>query len=103
GLLPDDDPREVADRLHRHPDDGGDVAIVGHEPHLSALAALLVRGKARADLFVLKKCALLTLERTASVHKKTGRARWRVRWQVSPELLPSSSPFFVSPPKPGST
>lgn len=92
GLLPEDDPREVAERIHLHPKERGDLALVGHEPHLSALASLLVRGKARPDLFVLKKCALLTLERTDSSHKKTGRARWRVRWQVSPELLPPPPP-----------
>ncbi len=88
GLLPEDDPSELAERLHLHPKDRGDIAVVGHEPHLSTLASLLVRGKARPDLFSLKKCTLLTLELTDAPHKKTGHARWRVRWQISPELLP---------------
>lgn len=76
GLLPDDKPRSVAQRLKplRH-----GVAIVGHEPHLSALAALLVTGVAAPGIFVFKKCAVLALER--------GAARWAVRWQVSPEVL----------------
>lgn len=90
GLLPEDDPRELAERLHLHPKDRGDIAVVGHEPHLSALASLLVRGKARPDLFVLKKCALLALELTDATHKKTGHSRWRVRWQIPPELLTPS-------------
>lgn len=93
GLLPEDDPRTLAQRLHLHPKDRGDIALVGHEPHLSALASLLVRGKARPDLFVLKKSALLSLELTASTHKKTGHARWRARWHLSPELLPPLSPL----------
>ena len=92
GLLPEDDPRELAERLHLHPKDRGDIALLGHEPHLSALASLLVRGKARPDLFILKKCALLTLDLTDATHKKTGHQRWRVRWHVSPELLPPAPP-----------
>ena len=55
------------------------VALVGHEPHLGALASLLVAGAAEPARFVLKKCAVVALERT-------GR-RWQVRWQVAPELF----------------
>jgi phosphohistidine phosphatase len=66
----------IAERLRkrRRP-----LALVGHEPHLSALASLLVAGAAEPSLFVLRKCAVVALERTG--------ARWAVRWQVSPELL----------------
>jgi phosphohistidine phosphatase len=76
GLLHDDDPAIMARRLQkaRHP-----VAVVGHEPHLSALASLLVTGKAKPAIFVLKKCAVLALE-------KQGQ-RWTARWQVSPSEL----------------
>jgi phosphohistidine phosphatase len=99
GLLPEDDPHEIAERLHLHPMDRGDIAIVGHEPHLSTLASLLVRGKARPDLFTLKKCALLTLELTDAAHKKTGHARWRVRWHISPELLPPAPSSSTANPE----
>lgn len=99
GLLPDDDPHEVAERLQLHPKDRGDLAIVGHEPHLSALASLLVRGKKSPHLFTLKKCAALALELTDHEHKKTGFARWSVRWQVSPELLPAVTIMLpIAPP-----
>jgi phosphohistidine phosphatase len=76
GLRPDDDPALIAKRLgaSRRP-----VAVVGHEPHLSALASLLVAGQARPSRFVLRKCAVVCLERA-------GR-RWVVCWQVEPELL----------------
>ncbi len=74
GLTPDDDPRVIARRLNRL---RRDVAIVGHEPHLSALASLLVTGEAEPPVFVLKKCAALALERYGT--------RWVVRWLVSPE------------------
>ena len=76
GLQGDDDPRVIAKRIEalQRP-----VAIVGHEPHLSALASLLVAGEPGPPVFVLKKCAALRLDRTDDC--------WAVRWQVSPELL----------------
>ncbi len=91
GLLPEDEPQEVAERLQLHPKDRGDLALVGHEPHLSRLASLLVRGRKSPDLFNLNKAAVLTLELTDAEHKKTGLARWRVRWHVAPELLPAEA------------
>ena len=76
GLEPEDQPEGVARRLRSAT---RSVAVVGHEPHLSALASLLVRGRAAPPAFVMKKCTALTLE-------GMGRC-WMVRWQVSPELL----------------
>jgi phosphohistidine phosphatase len=100
GLLPEDDPQELAERLQLHPKDRGDLALVGHEPHLSALASLLVRGKETKELFTLKKSAVLTLELTGDLHKKTGFSRWRVRWQISPELLPAVTITVPTPAAP---
>jgi phosphohistidine phosphatase len=61
GLLSEDDPRIMARRLAsaRKP-----VAVVGHEPHLGALATLLLGGCIAAPMVILKKGALLTLERS---------------------------------------
>jgi phosphohistidine phosphatase len=55
------------------------IAVVGHEPHLSALATLLVVGRAEPPSFLMKKCAALALD--------GGGDFWSVRWHVSPELL----------------
>lgn len=76
GLRPEDAANSILKRLDalRHP-----VAVVGHEPHLSALASLLVAGKAAPPRFVLKKCAALRLDRADGV--------WAVRWHISPELF----------------
>lgn len=76
GLRPEDKPAVMAKRLNaaRRP-----VAVVGHEPHLSALASLLVAGRPKPVLFEFRKCAVICLE-------KAGR-RWVVRWQVAPGLL----------------
>lgn len=86
GLLPEDDPLEMLARLAAVPP-ALNVAIVGHQPHLGALATLLMRGKPGPELFVLKKGAVLALERTMHVRRKTGLPRWRVCWHISPELL----------------
>ena len=77
----------VADRLERAEPA---VMIVGHEPQLGALATLLVRGKLKPVGFEFKKSAILALEKSGGRHKKSGRARWRVRWHFSPELLATS-------------
>lgn len=76
GLKPEDDPGTLARKLGdaRRP-----IAVVGHDPHLSALASLLVAGAAEPPRFRLKKCAVLRLDRA------TGG--WTVRWQISPELV----------------
>jgi phosphohistidine phosphatase len=75
-LRPEDDPAATARRLKlvRRP-----LAIVGHEPHLSALASLLVAGDMEPPAFVFKKCSALMLEPNGE--------SWLVRWQISPELL----------------
>jgi phosphohistidine phosphatase len=75
-LEPEDDPRAAA-RLIKAANHA--VAIIGHEPHLSALATLLVVGRAGLPAFVMKKCSALALEGMES--------HWSVRWHVSPELI----------------
>lgn len=72
-LKPLADPAVAAGRLRRA---RSPVAVVGHEPHLSSLATRLLGGGHDEPRVVLKKCAVLALERT-------GRA-WAVRWLVSP-------------------
>jgi phosphohistidine phosphatase len=86
GLLPEDDPDEIAERLAVFPEEAS-LAIVGHEPHLGELATLLVRGKRRPVGFDFKKGAVLALERTDEHHKRTGDPRWIINWFVVPGLL----------------
>jgi phosphohistidine phosphatase len=76
GLRPEDPGDSILEKLLKSP---RSVAVIGHEPHLSALASLLVAGKAAPPRFVFKKCAALRLDRVAG--------GWAVRWQVSPELI----------------
>ena len=74
GLAPEDDPAAVARRLART---RVPVAIVAHEPLLSALASRLVTGTAEPVVFHMRKASALALTRV-------GR-RWVVRWFLPPE------------------
>ena len=76
GMEGDDDPAIVTKRLNKP---RAKIAIVGHEPHLGALASLLIAGSAKPSRFILKKSAVIALENTAGT--------WAVCWQISPELL----------------
>lgn len=76
GLAPDDDPTAVVGRLERAP---AALAIVGHEPHLSGLASLLIAGSSARTVFLFRKCAIVTLEGVGH--------SWVVRWHITPELL----------------
>jgi phosphohistidine phosphatase len=75
-LEPETDPAVLARRLGkiRRP-----VAVVGHEPHLSALVTLLLTGRTRPAAVVLEKGAVAALERV-------GR-RYALRWLVSPREI----------------
>lgn len=75
-LAPGTNPRRLMRALARTK---VSVALVGHEPHLSAFASLLITGRMGPPVFVLKKCSVLALE-------QQGR-RWAVRWQLSPDLF----------------
>jgi len=59
GLTPEDDPHTIVAALAgvTHA-----VALVGHEPHLGALASLLVTGTSDPVVFAMKKGAVLALE-----------------------------------------
>ena len=85
GLCPSDDPADMVDRLTIYPT-AQDIALVGHEPHLSALATLLVCGEPAPNAFHLKKNAVIMLRQTDKTHP-SGLARWRIGWHLGPELL----------------
>jgi phosphohistidine phosphatase len=88
GLLPEDDPSDMAARV-ASPTLNTHLALVGHEPFMSALAALLARGKEGYPLFEVRKGAVLAFQRTGVIHKKTGLPRWALSWHITPELLPN--------------
>ncbi len=76
GLLPEDDPSDVAAELEAI---GDDVCIVGHMPHVSYLVSMLVAGSG-APLVRFETAAMACLEREAP-------GSWRILWHVFPAIL----------------
>jgi len=73
GLRPNDDPAPIAAVLQSHK---GDVAVVGHEPHLGVLSSMLVHGPDSTGVFhSFPKAGVLALSREG----KHWRAVWLVR------------------------
>ena len=75
-------PDSVVGVLRKHADQRS-VALIGHEPHLSSLASLLVAGNDRALRLELKKGAAVRLALDAE--PAPGAAL--LRWCVSPKIL----------------
>lgn len=74
GLMPDDDPGKIAAALEA---EGRDIAVVGHEPHLGVLAALIAGGPGRTGMyFPFSKAAVLALSRKGK--------RWLPEWLARP-------------------
>lgn len=76
GLLPEAPPATLATALGRHHES---VMVVGHEPQLSALTALLLGMTDGAVEF--RKGAVACLERTLR------GGPWTLAWLVSPQLV----------------
>lgn len=76
GLLSDSDPHVIATTLL---ESQRSIAVVGHEPHLGALASLLVTGKMARPVVVMNTCAALAVD--------GGGSFWQVRWHLVPELF----------------
>ena len=81
GLRPEDSPAKMAARLATLAPTQM-LAIVGHEPQLSALAPLLISGRSGHAAFAVDKGAVLAL---ASIDNHT----WDVQWHITPSLLPA--------------
>jgi phosphohistidine phosphatase len=72
GISPDDDPSRIAAVLDAAE---GDIAVVGHEPHLGVLASIMVHGPDRSGVFYpFPKASVLALTREGK--------RWRSEWLV---------------------
>lgn len=76
GLAPNDDPTTTARVLEavELP-----TMLVGHLPHLSRLASLLVAGDPAREVVAFRMGGLVCLDRSTE-------GRWRVRWALTPEV-----------------
>ncbi|HKN86984.1 MAG TPA: hypothetical protein VJV04_09010, partial [Nitrospiraceae bacterium] len=73
-LLPDAPPRLAFDRLVKLPE-GSCVLCVGHEPHLSAAAGLMIGGGPVSGL-VFKKGGACSIRFDGTVKSGEGTLRW---------------------------
>ena len=77
GLGPRDDVEALARKLV---DESRDVMLVGHLPHLSRLAALLITGDADREIVQFRNSGVVCLGREDGA--------WTLRWAVTPECAP---------------
>ena len=80
GLQPNDDVRPVAEAIR---EEQGAVMLVGHLPHLSRLASLLLTGDPDSTVLRFQMAGIACLSNQAG--------QWAVNWLMPPDLLASSS------------
>jgi phosphohistidine phosphatase len=80
-LVPEADPAQIISFLNEH-DDQAALALVGHEPHVSALLAFLVTGKSAA-IALFKKGGVALLEG----EKPLRAGKFLLRWLLEPNHL----------------
>jgi phosphohistidine phosphatase SixA len=81
GLKPEDDPKKTALLLSRSRQPR---LIVGHNPHLAGVAALLLGTTSAAIKF--RKAGLMALERIGPPRSKHPYGEWRLLWMVVPDF-----------------
>ena len=77
GMSPGDDPVLVLPRLEAAADP---VMLVGHLPHLSRLASLLLVGDSSRGIIQFRNAGIVCLAR--------GEGGWRLDWALPPDLVP---------------
>jgi phosphohistidine phosphatase len=80
GMNPGDDPALVLPRLEAAADP---VLLVGHLPHLSRLASLLLVGDSDRGIIQFRNAGVVCLAR--------GEDGWAVQWLLPPDLVPGGA------------
>jgi len=73
-LTPDATPTQTMTHVNKHASENSTMMLVGHEPHLSALAATLLG--ASADAIAFKKGGACAIECPIKVARGTGKLLW---------------------------
>ncbi|MBI4577094.1 MAG: O-acetyl-ADP-ribose deacetylase [Planctomycetes bacterium] len=81
GLAPDDDPEDTRSLLDEA---DGNLALVGHLPHLARLASILVAGDRDREVLLLPPAGLACLQRAFP--------GWVLRRLITPADLPGAGP-----------
>lgn len=78
GLKPNDNPREITQKIHAM---DTDLLIAGHLPHLGRLASLLLSGDDSGAMIAVPTASVICLERG---HRSD---EWYLLWMIDPALL----------------
>jgi len=76
-LSPNDDPKVWAARLKENLED---IMLVGHLPHLSKLASILLTGNEEEAVIDFQNSGIVCL-------KRDDTGQWRLSWIVPPDIL----------------
>jgi phosphohistidine phosphatase len=79
-LRPEDRPQLIAQRVLA---EGESRVLVGHQPHLGSLAALLTSGSAERDVVEMVKCGALCL----SGSPRLVDGGWTIKWFITPAFF----------------
>lgn len=85
GLLPKDDPSIIRKALRGRE---GSVMLVGHLPHLSRVASLLLTGSAEREILGLGTASVAALQGAED--------EWRLDWHLVPALTPAYESDLVA-------
>lgn len=83
GMQPEDDPEPLCSELV---DRGRDLVLVGHNPHLTFLAAHLLNGRANQASIVFKKAGLLCLEQVGPPSGALPGGHWALCFFLIPRV-----------------
>jgi phosphohistidine phosphatase len=83
GLEPEHDPRKTAAALGKS---RRSRLLVGHNPHLAELAALLLGVAEGGAAIRFRKAGLMALERTAKPTRLRPFGTWSLLWMIPPDL-----------------
>jgi phosphohistidine phosphatase len=75
GLKPNDDPKIARDFVESQ---SKSPMLVGHLPHLSRLASLLITGNPEPETVKFRMAAVVCLVK---------EEKWKIRWLLTPELV----------------
>jgi len=77
GITPFDTPSTIFDPIEQS---GENLMVVGHEPHMSGLASLLLSGDPSAGYVVFPKSSILNLTRLKVGKRSTP---WQIAWHIN--------------------
>ena len=86
-LRPDDSPFDIAKEVAMVSSFGGDLLIVGHNPHLEALADLLLNCHDSTCKTTFQKCSLAMFVMTERATSEKPYGSWALSFLFSPMIL----------------